>query len=52
MTVHKCDYYEGQIKDVLLRTSDNTMRCRRCYKQLDKSQIDSQVLNYIKAKKR
>lgn len=49
--IHKCKYYEGRIKDVLVRLLDGTIRCRRCYSILEDSEVDPKTLALIRSKK-
>lgn len=49
MNKHKCEYYEGQILDVVVRTSDGSIRCRSCYEELKDSQVNPKALKQIRS---
>lgn len=48
--IHECEFCYGKISDVTTRSSDNTIRCRRCGEVLKEEQIEINMLNKIKEK--
>jgi len=47
--IHECKYFKGKISDVTLR-GDGTIRCKKCNKELEHSQVEPNMLNLIKNK--
>ncbi len=48
---HICKFYQGKIRDVTFRRTDNSIYCRRCGEKLQESEVDPIIFNKIKRKK-
>ncbi len=48
---HECKWYIGRITDVVVRRSDNTIRCRKCLNPLSEDEVDPEMLKKIKGEK-
>lgn len=46
--IHKCEFYIGRISDVVVRNSDNKIRCKKCLRPLRLSEIDKKMLKRLK----